>query len=220
MRAGVLLGLRLATAAAFVGTAALAVTLSRGAPTDAALESAKAAGKQHVSVTPPSGTQGARGAPSSNTGSPNTGSSNTGTPGCAASWLRISLGSGAKVANATTRYALEFTNVSAAPCTLAGYPQVAAYQGNGLQVGDVAAHDTSVVASRVLLAPGQTAHAALDSLALAHCRPVRATGLRVVSPGSSGPRYVRRSLTACAAGAGNGQAYLHVRPIQAGTGPA
>jgi hypothetical protein len=115
-----------------------------------------------------------------------------------------------------TRYALDFTNVSAAPCTLAGYPQVAAYRGSGVQVGDAAVRDTAVAAFRVLLGPGQTAHAALDAAPLPRCRPVQATGLRVVVPSGQSARYVHRSLTACAARETTGQRYLRVRAIQAG----
>jgi len=139
---------------------------------------------------------------------------------CAVSGLRISVGTGVRVTTVITRYLLDFTNVSGAPCTLAGYPQVAAYRGDGVQVGDFAAYDTSVAASRILLAPGQTAHASLDaSLPMTQCRPVRASGLRVVVvPGQSAASYVRLPLTACAARASRGLDYLRVRAIQPGTG--
>src|SRR5882757_5687829 len=105
MRAGASLGWRIATAVAFGATAALAVILSRGAPVDAALASAKGPGAQHAAAR------------------------------CALSGLRISLGPGARVTTVITRYPLDFTNVSGAACTLAGYPQVAAYLGDGVQVG-------------------------------------------------------------------------------------
>jgi hypothetical protein len=196
MRAGASLGWRIATAVAFGATAALAVTLSRGMPLDAALTSAKGAGAQHAaaSARPPAVT--AR---------------------CAASGLRISLGPGARVGAAITRYPLDFTNVSGASCTLAGYPEVAAYRGNGVQAGAVAGDDLSAAARRVLLGPGQTAHATLDaSVTTARCGPVLAAGLRVVTPGQTVARYVRRPLAACAARAPRGQEYLRVRAIAAG----
>jgi hypothetical protein len=120
---------------------------------------------------------------------------------------------------AITRYPLDFTNVSGASCTLFGYPLVAAYRGDGLQVGAAAADDVSVAARRVLLAPGQTAHAALDAaVPAARCAPVRATGLRVVTPGNSAPRYVRRPLTTCTVRAARGQDYLRVHAIAPGAG--
>lgn len=191
MRGGARLGWRLATPLAFGATAVLAVIVAR-APAHSALALQDGPGTQHVVVT-------AR---------------------CGVSELRISMGTGTRVASMVTRYALDFTNVSGTPCTLAGYPEVAAYRGDGVQVGGLAVHDTSAAASRVLLAPGQTAHATLDtSLALskARCRPVRAAGLRVgVSSSPSPVSYVKRPLTACAGRAAAGQAYLRVHAIQRG----
>ena len=196
MRTGASLGWRVATAVAFGATAALAVTLSRGVPLDAALTSAKGSGAQHAAVSARPLAVTAR---------------------CAASGLRISLGPGARVSAAITRYPLDFTNASGAPCTIAGYPEVAAYRGNGVQVGAVAGDDLSAAARRVLLAPGQTAHATLDaSVTTARCGPVHAAGLRVVTPGQTVARYVRSPLTACAGRAPRGQEYLRVRAIAAG----
>jgi hypothetical protein len=193
MRTGASLGWRLATAVAFGATAALAVVLSRGTHVDAALASAKGPEAQHAPAK---------------TG-PVTGP-------CAPSGLRISLGPGARVAAAITRYRLDFTNVSRASCALAGYPEVAAYRGDGVQVGATAGDDPDAAAHRVVLAPGQTAHATLDAaVPAARCGPVRATGLLVITPGGSSPRYVKRPLTACTARAPRGQ-YLRVHAIQPG----
>jgi hypothetical protein len=165
---------------------------------DAALTSAKGAGAQHAAASARPLTVTAR---------------------CAASGLRISLGPGARVSAAIIRYPFDFTNVSGASCTLAGYPEVAAYRGNGVQVGAPAGDDLSATAHRVLLAPGQTAHAALDASATAaRCGPVQAAGLRVVTPGQTAVRYVRRPLTACTARAPRGQEYLRVTAIAAGAG--
>jgi hypothetical protein len=201
MRAGASLGLRIATAVAFGATAVLSVVLSRGAPVDAALTSANGPGAQHAAASRRPGAPPALPAR------------------CAPSGLRISLGPGARVSAAMTRYPLDFTNVSGAPCTLTGYPEVAAYQGDDRQVGAAAGRDLSAAAHRILLAPGQTAHAALDaSVPAARCGPVRASGLRVVTPGQASARYVRRALTACAAGAPRGQDYLRVHAIQSGPG--
>jgi hypothetical protein len=99
MRAGASLGLRIATAVAFGATAALAVTLSRGVPMNAALTSAKAPGAQHAAA-------GTHLAPA--------------TARCGGSGLRVSLGPGARVTTVITRYPLDFTNVSRAPCTSTG----------------------------------------------------------------------------------------------------
>ena len=198
MRAGAGAGWRIATIVAFGATAALAVILSRGAPMGAALASAQGPKAQHA----PAGTR-----PSAATGR------------CASSGLSISLGRGARVTTVVTRYPLDFTNVSGASCTLAGYPEVTAYEGNKVPVGAAAGRDQSVAARSIVLAPGQTAHATLDAaVPAARCGPVRATGLRVVTPGQKGARYVRRPLTACTAAAPDGREYLRVRAIQAGTG--
>ena len=202
MRAGASLGLRIATAVAFGATAALAITLNRGAPVHAALASEKGQNAPRVTAT-------AQSPPATRSAT---------APRCAASGLRISVGEGSRVSTAITRYPLDFTNVSGASCTLTGYPEVAAYQGNGTEVGAAAALDTSVAALNVVLAPGQTAHASLDDSVSVPCHPVRVAGLRVVPPGQSAARYVKRPLTACAAHAPWGEDYLHVRAIQAGPG--
>lgn len=192
MRAGASHLGRVAAAAAFGATAALAVTLSRGAPVHAALTSAGTGAAHAASSRPAAAAAAAR---------------------CAPAGLRVWLGPGERVSAATAQYPLEFTNVSRAPCTLTGYPQVAAYRGDA-QVGPAAARDTSVVARRVLLAPGQSAHAVVEALVPAtRCRPARASGLRVVVPGQASARYVSRPLTACA-----GRGSLLVRAIQAGPG--
>lgn len=184
MRAGARLSWRVATAVAFCATAALAVALSRGAPSSAALASDKGADQHSAAL-------------------------------CAESGLRISVGPGDRVTSGVTRYPLDFTNVSAAPCTISGYPQVAAYRGEDVQVGDAATDDRTVPADRILLAPGQTAYATLDaSLSPGRCRPVLAAGLRVVSPGQSAARYVPRPLTACAGQTPRGPDYLRVRAVQ------
>ena len=217
MRAGARLGLRVATAVVFGATAALAVIVSRGAPIHTALISAKGGDTGHVSAS--------------------AGALPAVPPQCAISRLRLSVGPGVRVAAQITRglpatsakptgarhgeaavaalirYRLDFTNVSRLPCTMTGYPQVAADQ-NGVLVGGAAAQDTTVVAHRLLLAPGQTVHASLDAtVPTPRCHPVRVSGLRVTPPGQSSARYLRRPLTACTA---RGQVYLHVRAVQAG----
>jgi hypothetical protein len=204
MRAGASLGLRIATAVAFGATAALAITLNRGAPVHAALASEKGQKAAHAAAATRS--------PASTTLSTAT------VPRCAMSGLRISVGPGSRVTPVVIRYPLDFTNVSGAPCTLTGYPEVTAYQGDDAVVGGVAVRDTSAVAARVLLAPGQTAHTSLDASLSARCRPVKVSGLRVVPPGQSAARYVKRSLTACADRVPADEGYLRVRAIQAGSG--
>src|SRR5579859_2224255 len=176
---------RLGAVAAFAATAALAVTLNRGAPPHAALTAAKGSVARHARIV-------AR---------------------CATAGLRISLGPDATGVS----YPLEFTNVSGVPCTLNGYPEVAAYDAEHDQVGDVAGRDLSVTARRILLAPGQSAHASVNALSAGRCRRVRAAGLRVIPPGQTAPRYVGRAVTVCAAGP-RGRVFLRVQPVQPGAG--
>ncbi len=195
MRASVRLGWRVAAIVAFAATAALAVTLTRGAPMHAALASTRHVTNQHAA---------------------------RGTPRCVTSRLHITVGTAASTGAAAlgvTRYRLEFTNVSGATCALSGYPEVAAYRDDGTQVGNAAALDTTVAVRRVLLAPGASAHAAvIASVAPGACHPNMAAGLRVVPPGQSDARYIVHALKACSAAGLRAPVFLRVRAVQPGTG--
>ena len=137
---------------------------------------------------------------------------------CAASgleaWLRAAGG---------TVYTLEFTNVSARPCNLYGYPDVSAYAGGpaaGTQIGTAAARDTSVRARPVVLAPGATAHSVLrvagaGSLRRTACGEVTAPELRVTPPDSGRPAFVAVRLPACSR---KGHVFMSVQPVQARAG--
>lgn len=214
MRASALLGWRIAAVVVFGVTAALAVTLTRGAPPHAALTSARHPGHPGQAAHP--GQAGARAVAAP----------------CVASGLRISIGAGPRAAGS---YPLVFTNVSRASCTLSGYPAVAAYRGDHVRVGNPAGADTSgpgtggaaaaPAARRVVLVPGATAHAALTvdtaltvntGLRRGACRPVAAAGLRVLAPGGSVPRYIRHPLTACSAAGPRAPVFLRVRSLQPG----
>jgi hypothetical protein len=196
MRASVRLGWRVAAIAAFAATAALAVTLTRGAPTHASLTSAKDATNKHVTKE-----RAAAGAPR-----------------CAAARLRISAVIAASTgagALRVTRYRLELTNVSGVTCTLSGYPEVAAYRGDGTQVGNEAGRDTSAAARHIVLAPGASAHAAVTaSVSRGPCHPVVAAGLRVVPPGQKIASYIRHTLRACSAAGPRAPVFLRVGAVQ------
>lgn len=192
MRASVRIAWRVAAAVAFAATAALAITLTRGSPQDAALISAR------------------------------------NSPQCVPSRLDVSIADpAARAARIVASHAhvyltgipVEFTNTSGAACTLIGYPQVSAYLAGGVQVGAAAALDTSVTAQRIVLAPGASAHAAVvDSAAAGRCRVVAATGLRIVAPGQSVPRYVAHAVRACFASGRTSPVFLHVRALVSGSG--
>jgi len=199
MTASVRLGWRVAAIAAFAATAALAVSLTQGGSTPAALTSAKNVTKQRAAE---------------------------GAPRCATPRLRISVGTGAGTGASTgtstgasaprvTRYRLDFTNVSGVTCTLSGYPEVAAYRGDGAQIGNEAGRDTSVAARHIVLAPGASAHAAVTaSVSRGRCRPVVAAGLRVVPPGQKAASYIRHTLRACSAAGPRAPVFLRVRAVQ------
>jgi hypothetical protein len=191
MRAAVRLASRGAAVLAFGATAALAITLNRPAPAPAAMTTAS-----HVRPTPK----------------------------CTGAGLAISLAPAPETLPARTRYPVEFTNTSATACTLTGYPQVAAYDARGsayAQVGNDAIRvESAATAHRVVLRPGATAHSDVDlstaGLPQKACKKVTVTGLRVVAPGETTPRYLRHQVTACSARGSKAPAYLHVRAVQPG----
>lgn len=203
MRASARVAWRVAAAAAFAATAALAVTLTRGAPLQTALTSAQHAGHNGAAAVSHQRRPG---------------------PACRISGLRIWVNDEGDVAPRAGGAAVEFTNTSDAACTMSGYPQVAASRADGAQVGNAAGRDTSVSVRRIVLAPGATAHAVLaegvSGLPSGSCKPVTAVGLRIIPPGQSIARYVRHAVTACSAAGPREPVFLHVRALQAGAGDA
>jgi hypothetical protein len=145
------------------------------------------------------------------------------TPKCTEARLAISLAPAPETLPAGTRYPVDFTNTSATPCTLTGFPQVAAYDARGAayaQVGNAAVRVESAAAHPIVLRPGATAHSDVDlsiaGLPQKGCKKVPAAGLRVVAPGETTPRYLRHTMTACSARGRKAPAYLRVRAVQAG----
>jgi len=193
---------RVIAVAAFAGTAALAVTLTR------------------VPVRP------AHAALSSNlTLSPCAASGLDASLGLGAAGSATIPGNGHRLQADSTYYALEFTNVSARACSLYGYPEVSAYAGSqmaGTQIGSPATQDATIRPQRVMLAPGATAHSVLRVTGIGHFQPaacarVTARELRVVLPdqglrGSPGrPALVPIALPACSK---KGPKFLSVQAIQ------
>jgi hypothetical protein len=189
------IGWRIAAVAAFVGTAVLAVALTRPPAQDGVSLSSDVSAR----VCATSGLQawlglGATGA----TGA-------TGETG-----IRPAQG---------TYYTLEFTNVSDRACSLFGYPEVSAYLDSPKArgpIGSAAARDTSVRPKPVMLAPGATAHAELRvTVQPASCAKVTAEELRVALPRQDRPAIVPVRITVCSQ---NGQVSLSVQAIQARPG--
>jgi hypothetical protein len=192
------IGWHVAAVAAFAGTAALAIALTRvPARQDAALSSDLSA---RVCAT--SGLEAWLGL----------GAADGGGPG-------VHPASG-------TYYTLEFTNVSDRACSLYGYPEVSAYRDSlvtggqtGGQIGGAAIRDTSVRPRPVMLAPGATAHAVLRVIVTAGsqqtgCAQVNAEELRVTLPRQARPSIVPAHIPVCA----KSHVSLSVQAIQARPG--
>jgi hypothetical protein len=227
---------RVAAVAAFAGTAALAVTLTRASARPQAGLSSKV-------TCSSSGLQAWLGLGSGSGTGPTTGSAgNEGTQ--------------------DTYYTLEFTNVSHRTCRLYGYPEVSAYatgevagaqgtgtqetdaqgadaqgtgaqgtgaqgtdaHGAGGQIGDAAIPDTAVRPQSVTLPPGATAHAVLriastGSTKPSACAQVMAQEIRVIPPGQglsrAGATVFDVHIPVCAA---RGHTSLSVQPVLARPG--
>ena len=125
-------------------------------------------------------------------------------PACATSALPATIGAGNGAAG-STYYSLNFTNTSAAACTLLGYPGVSfVTEAGGSQIGRAASRNPLVASHLVTLAPGATAHSMLqvvDALnyPAAECRLVTAHTLKVYPPNQTAPIYLSFTAPACSA---------------------
>ncbi len=193
----------MAAVAAFVGTAALAIVLSR-APADSGVSlSSELSGR----VCSTSGLEAWLGL----------GGAGAARPGTADP-------PGAYPARETF-YTLEFTNVSDRACSLYGYPAVSAYRDSpvaggpiGGPIGGSAIRDTSVRPKPVMLQPGATAHAVLrvtGATQPAGCAEVTAEELRITLPRQARPSFVPAHIPVCSE---KGHVSLRVQAIQARPG--
>jgi hypothetical protein len=204
-----------AVVVAFVGTAALAVILTRAPDSSqAALPNVvcPTSGLQTWLGLGPSGTAGAGTDP-------------------------VTGGAGTQAAG-NAFYTLEFTNVSHRACRLYGYPEVSAYVASQLtgshrtaggntgggntggQIGSAAIRDTSVRPQPVMLEPGATAHSVLHVAGVGGTRPtacdqVTAEELRVTFPHQGRSAFVPIHIPVCSR---KGHVSLSVQAIQARPG--
>jgi hypothetical protein len=139
---------------------------------------------------------------------------------CRAPGLHVTLNTAAAGVAAGSEYLpVDFTNGTWASCRLAGYPGVAFVSGpGGHRIGGLVTRYAGQQVRRVLLAPGETAHAwlmvaATSNYPPARCHPVAARWLRVRAPRQHGYDYVRHSFLACAHAS-----ILTVQPVQLGRG--
>jgi len=196
----------MAAFAAFVGTAVLAVVLTRTPARDDVSLSSEVSGR----VCSTSGLEawlGLGGAGAAGAASPG----NAGPPGAYPA--------------RETYYTLEFTNVSDRACSLYGYPEVSAYRDSpvagglvGGPIGGSAIRDTSVRPKPVMLQPGATAHAVLrvtGATQPAGCAEVTAEELRITLPRQARPSFVPAHIPVCSQ---RGHVSLSVQAIQARPG--
>ena len=114
-----------------------------------------------------------------------------------------------------------FTNISAATCTLYGYPGVSLAAGTpATQVGQAASRSTVAGPSTVTLAPGKNANALLRitqalNYPSATCSPTKTTYLQIYPPNQTTPIYLAYSSTGCSSASVN---LLTIGVVQAGTG--
>ena len=138
---------------------------------------------------------------------------------CATSALAVWLGVGEGGATAgSTFYPLELTNVSSHACHLFGFPGVSAWRGH--QLGSPAQRNHAVPKHTVTLAPGETAHTVVQitdvgNFSASQCKPVLATGLKVIPPNERTALGVPFGFRACSKA---GPIYLTVQPVQSGVG--
>lgn len=143
-----------------------------------------------------------------------------GASACPSSDLRVSLGSASGTAGSVYQY-IEFKNVSAASCTLYGFPGVSLLGGRpARQIGAAATRAPNSRPSLVTLAPGGMASALMrvtDALnyPAATCHPVASTTLRVYPPNQTVPQTVPYASTGCGA---SSVKLLQINAVQPGTG--
>jgi hypothetical protein len=209
------IGWRMAAVAAFVGTAVLAIALTRApANSDASLSyglSGRVCPTSGLEAWLGLGAAGAASRASGASGASGAGPGNAGPPGAYPGHV--------------TYYTLEFTNVSNRTCSLFGYPEVSAFRDStaaggpiGGRIGGTAIRDTSVRPKPVMLEPGATAHAVLrvaGDTEPAGCAEVTAEELRITLPRQARPSLVPAHIPVCLQ---RGHASLSVQAIQARPG--
>jgi hypothetical protein len=143
---------------------------------------------------------------------------------CRAASLAMTIDrSQANGAAGSTYYPLNFTNTSAKPCQMYGYPGVSfvtAASGAGRQIGAAALRSAAFTRLTVRLAPGASAHAWLKVTVAANypastCNPVTADWLKVYPPEETVAGYVSQTFSACDSATAP---LLTILPVRAGKG--
>jgi Protein of unknown function (DUF4232) len=142
-------------------------------------------------------------------------------PSCLTSNLRISLGDGGAAAG-TDFTVLDFTNSGTAPCTLYGFPGVSLLNSSGGQIGAAATRNPAKASTKITLAPGAEASAALgvanaQNYPKAACEPTSAVKLKVFPPNQAQAVEVSFATTGCGV---SSTRQLNITAVTAGAGRA
>jgi hypothetical protein len=171
-----------------------------------------------VTITEPPASSPTQPTPSPSSSAPATPSGPT---ECTTAELKITRGQSNGAAG-TIYYNIDFTNASSSSCFMRGYPGVSlvtAGDGSGSQVGADAKRVPVTPSHQIVLAPGQTANAALGVAEAANfpassCNPVTAHWLKVFPPDQTVAAYVAFTTQTCAS---TTTATMHISEISSGT---
>jgi Domain of unknown function (DUF4232) len=189
----------IASAALLCGAALVAACGSAQGTSGGQASSAGSASQSALAASPAASAAASPASPAAASGA-------AGGNACTPADLKVTLvTSGGGAAAGSTYYPLNFTNVSAAACTLDGYPGVSFVTSpSGSQIGSAASRNPVVPPALVTLAPGAVAHSTLqvvDALnySKSACHPVTVHWLRVYPPNQVTAMHVSFTTTACSA---------------------
>ena len=139
---------------------------------------------------------------------------------CTTADLKVTRGQSNGAAG-TIYYNIDFTNTSSSSCFVQGYPGVSlvsAGNGAGTQIGTDAKRVPVTPSHQIVLAPGQTANAALGvaeagNFPASSCNPVTAHWLKVFPPDQTVAAYVAFTTQTCAS---TTTATMHISAITSG----
>jgi hypothetical protein len=145
-------------------------------------------------------------APASPGSSPGASPGGTVASGCSSSTLtaHVDVAQGGAAAG-STYVPIDFTNTSASPCTMDGYPGVSFVSSpSGSQLGNPAARNPAATPAMVTLPPGGVAHAILQvaeagNYSQSACTPVTAHWLKIFPPNQVTAIYAHYDVQACSA---------------------
>ncbi|HTU72153.1 MAG TPA: DUF4232 domain-containing protein [Trebonia sp.] len=129
-----------------------------------------------------------------------------GSPACTTADLKTTIGDGSGGAAGSFYHVIDFTNISAAPCTLQGYPGVSLRDARSAQIGAAATRTLTPGPSVVKLAPGATANATLkledaENFPASQCHPVTSAFLLVYPPNQTQSVKIALNEETCASSA-------------------